>query len=119
MRPLILVCTLICPILAQPGQNTGNPPSQVRPAPVIRVTKDGTVWLNDQRTDASHVVETIQQRFGTVKVVYLRSEKETLWMPIAQVVNSLRSAKPPMNIDLVTTPEPPSPKAASPGRREP
>jgi hypothetical protein len=112
MRTLILGCWFICPILAQSTQNVGNPPAQVRPAPVISITKDGSVWINEQRTDASHVAETIQKRFGAAQVVYLRADKEVLWTPVAQVVTALKSAKPPMTVNLVTNTKPLSPNVS-------
>jgi biopolymer transport protein ExbD len=119
MRTLILGCTLICSLLAQSTQNAGNPPAQVRPAPVVTITKDEVVWLNEQRIGASRVAATVQQRFGAVEIVYLRADKETPWTSIVRVMTALSSAKPPMTVQLVTSPEPSSPKAAPPGRRQP
>ena len=109
MRTLILACTLTCQILAQRSQTAENRPAEVRPAPVVTITKDGTVWLNGQRTDASHVADAIQQQFGPVKVVYLQADKQSRWTPVVQVVTALRSATPPMTVNMVTTPEPSSP----------
>jgi biopolymer transport protein ExbD len=77
---------------------------------VVTIAKDGTVWLNGQRTDASHVADAIQQQFGPVKVVYLHADKQSLWTPVVQVVTALRSATPPMTVNMVTTPEPSSPR---------
>jgi biopolymer transport protein ExbD len=109
MRSLVLACTLTCQILAQ-SQRTENRPAPGRTAPVVSITKDGTVWLNSQRTDASGVTNAIRQRFGAVEVVYVRADKETRWTTIVQVVTALSAATPPMTVNMVTMPEPPTPR---------
>jgi len=109
MRSLVLACTLTCQILAQ-SQSTESRPDQGRTAPVVSITKDGTVWLNSQRTDASHVTNAIRQRFGTVEVVYVRADKETRWTAVVQVVTALNAAAPPPTVKMLTMPEPLTPR---------
>jgi len=111
MRTLIVACMLTFPVLAQPTPSPANPPAEASTLPVITITKDGAVWLNEQRTDTLQIAETIRQRFGAVNAIYLRADKETRWAPIAQAVATLNSAKPPMTVNLVTKLEPSDPKA--------
>src|SRR6476660_6354867 len=49
--------------------------------PVVTITKDGTIFLNEKPVNYNELKQSIQQRFGTAKGVYVRADKETIWEP--------------------------------------
>ena len=71
--------------------------------PVVSIQKDGTAFLNDQPVDINELKETIQQRYGKAKGVYVRADKDTIWDPIAQVTAALGAAG--YQVNMVTQPE--------------
>ncbi len=70
--------------------------------PVITLTKDGRLFLNDQSVNVNELAGEIQKRFGAGQAVYLRADKATIWDPMAQVISALDEAK--IKINLVTQP---------------
>jgi biopolymer transport protein ExbD len=71
--------------------------------PVVNITKDGTLYLNDKPVDINELPAEIQRRYSGATGVYLRADKETIWEPIAQVMSELSQAK--LQVNAVTQPE--------------
>jgi biopolymer transport protein ExbD len=71
--------------------------------PVVNITKDGTLYLNEKPTNFNVLPAEIARRFGDAKAVYLRADKDTVWEPIAQVMSELGAAK--LQVNVVTQPE--------------
>ncbi len=71
--------------------------------PVVNITKDGTLYLNEKATDINELPASIAARFGGATEVYLRADKEAIWEPIAQVMSELGKAK--FKVNVVTQPE--------------
>ena len=71
--------------------------------PVVNITKDGTLYLNEKETNINDLPAEIARRFDGATAVYLRADKETVWEPIAQVMSDLARAK--LQVNAVTQPE--------------
>ena len=71
--------------------------------PVVNITKDGTLYLNEKPVDINELPAEIQRRYSGATAVYLRADKETVWEPIAQVMSELATAK--LQVNAVTQPE--------------
>ena len=71
--------------------------------PVVNITKDGTLYLNDKEADINELAAAIHGRYPGATAVYLRADKETVWGPIAQVMAELNAAK--FQVNAVTKPE--------------
>jgi biopolymer transport protein ExbD len=80
---------------------------------VINVTKDARLFLNEKPVNINELVAQVQQRIGRNRQVYLRADKETPWNNVAQVMNELTTATPPIGINAVTQPDE---DAGKPGR---
>ncbi len=70
--------------------------------PVVTITKDGLISLNDKPTNINLLGESIRQRFPNAKSVFVRADRNTVFDPIAQVVSTLGEAK--IDVKLVTQP---------------
>jgi biopolymer transport protein ExbD len=83
--------------------------------PTVTVTKDGLTMLNgpggDKPINLNDLPNTIVQRFGKPKGVYVRADKEAIWDALAQVVSTLGTAG--MQVNMVTQPA----DTASQGRK--
>ncbi len=83
--------------------------------PVITITKNGLLYLNDQAININDIVPRVHQKFGTkVNAVYVRADKDAIWDVIAQVVSQLNEAH--LGINMVTQPEDNAEKLARQGR---
>ena len=71
--------------------------------PVVNITKDGTLYLNEKEVNINDLPAEIGRRFGGATAVYLRADKDTVWDPIAQVMSELGAAK--LQVNVVTQPE--------------
>ena len=71
--------------------------------PVVNITKDGTLYLNDKEVNFNELPTEISRRFSGATAVYLRADKETVWEPIAQVMAELGAAK--LQVNAVTKPD--------------
>jgi len=71
--------------------------------PVVNITKDGTLYLNETEVNINDLPAEIARRFSGAKAVYLRADKDTVWEPIAQVMSELGAAK--LQVNAVTKPE--------------
>ena len=70
--------------------------------PVITITKEGYLFLNDKEVNINEVGAAVKQRFGNVTGVYVRADKEAIWDVMAQVVSALNQAN--IQINVVTQP---------------
>jgi biopolymer transport protein ExbD len=70
--------------------------------PVINITRDGDLYLNDKPVNINDLGQIVQSRFRG-QAVYLRADKGTTWDPIAQVMSALNEAK--ITVNVVTQPE--------------
>ncbi len=58
--------------------------------PVITVTKNGDLYLNDKGVNINELGGVLRQRFGNnIKGAYVRADKEATWDVVAQVVSEL------------------------------
>jgi biopolymer transport protein ExbD len=71
--------------------------------PVVNITKDGTLYLNEKEVNHNELPAEIARRFNGATEVYLRADKETVWEPIAQIMSELGAAK--LKVNVVTQPE--------------
>jgi biopolymer transport protein ExbD len=71
--------------------------------PVVNITKDGMLYLNEKAVNINELPAEITRRFGDAKAVYLRADKDTVWDSIAGVMSELGAAK--LQVNVVTQPE--------------
>jgi biopolymer transport protein ExbD/biopolymer transport protein TolR len=71
--------------------------------PVVSVTRDGKLFLNEKPVNINQLSSEIGKRFKNQKFVYVRADKATTFDPIAQVISMLNDAK--LGIRLVAKPE--------------
>jgi len=71
--------------------------------PVVTVTKNGALYLNDKEANINDLAAAVRRRFGNVTGVYVRADKDAIWDVIAQVVSALNEAHI-KNINMVTQP---------------
>jgi len=70
--------------------------------PVITVVKEGMIYLNEEGVNINEMGNKVRQRFGKVKAVYVRADKEATWDVLAQVVAELSEQK--LVVNMVTQP---------------
>jgi biopolymer transport protein ExbD len=70
--------------------------------PVITITKNGWLYLNDKEININEVGAAVKQRFAGASAVYVRADKDTIWDVIAQVVSALNETG--IKINMVTQP---------------
>lgn len=78
--------------------------------PVITISKAGEIYLNERPGNINQLGKDVRERFKGAQAVYIRADKDTVWDPIAQVVNALGKAK--LEVRMVT-----QPLDRTPGRR--
>jgi biopolymer transport protein ExbD len=71
--------------------------------PVINITRNGELYLNDKTVNINELGDQVRQRFPNSKAVFLRADKATICDPIAQVISSLGEVK--LEVKVVTQPE--------------
>lgn len=71
--------------------------------PVVNITRNGELFLNDKPVNINEVASQIHQRFRNAKAVYVRADKSTIWDPIAQVIDML--AHSGLDVKMVAKPE--------------
>ncbi len=71
--------------------------------PVITVTKNGGLHLNETDVNINLLPAEVRKRFPGAKGAYVRADKEAIWDVVAQVISVLGEAKIPVNV--VTQPE--------------
>ena len=70
--------------------------------PVVTMTRDGRLYLNEQPVNINELAAAVRKRFGEGQAVYLRADKGTVWDPIAQVLSALGEAG--VKVNAVTQP---------------
>ena len=70
--------------------------------PVVTINKTGEIFLNEKPANINALGQDVRKRFQSAKAVYVRADKETIWDPIAQVVNILGKEK--IEVRMVTQP---------------
>jgi biopolymer transport protein ExbD len=70
--------------------------------PVVTITPDGELYLNESKVNINILGEEIRRRFPGTNSVYVRADKSTIWDPIAQVFSALGEAK--LEVRAVTQP---------------
>jgi len=70
--------------------------------PVVTITKNGELYLNEQPVNINLLPQEIRKRFAGAQEVYVRADKDTIWDVIAQVVSELGEAK--LAVNMVTQP---------------
>lgn len=75
----------------------------VEELPVVTITRDGELYLNENAVNINELAAQVRKRFGEAKGVYVRADKGTPWDPIAQVISELGVAK--FDVRVVTQPE--------------
>jgi biopolymer transport protein ExbD len=73
-----------------------------RELPVITITKNGWLYLNEKEININSLGAAVKERFGNVTSVYVRADKDTIWDVIAQVVSALNESG--IKINMVTQP---------------
>lgn len=71
--------------------------------PVVTLTRDGEISLNEKPANINELGEEIKRRFPGAKGAYVRADKNTTWDVLAQVVSALGEAK--IDVKMVTRPE--------------
>jgi len=71
--------------------------------PIVTVTKNGDIYLNEKQANINDLKDEIPRRFGTGKAVYVKSDKEVIWETLAQVVAELWAGG--FQVNVVTQPE--------------
>ena len=71
--------------------------------PVISITRNGELYLNETPVNINALGASVAERFGESQSVYVRADRLATWDPIAQVISELSEAK--MEVRMVTQPE--------------
>jgi biopolymer transport protein ExbD len=70
--------------------------------PVVTLTRDGRLYLNEEPVNINELAASIEKRFGKGQAVYVRADKATIWDALAQVISALGEAG--VEIAMVTQP---------------
>ncbi|MBZ5592270.1 MAG: biopolymer transporter ExbD [Acidobacteriia bacterium] len=73
-----------------------------RELPVIHMTRDGELYLNDKEINIYQISSVVKNRFPG-QAVYLRADRGATWDMVAQVMSALADAG--IQINAVTQPE--------------
>ena len=71
--------------------------------PVVNITKDGMLYLNDKEVNINDLPAEIARRFAGARAIYLRADKGAVWDSIATVMSELGAAK--LQVNVVTQPD--------------
>lgn len=71
--------------------------------PVVSLDRQGSLFLNDKPVNIHELGAEFKQRFPGSKAVYVRADRQTVYEPIAQVVDILGRAG--LDVRLVTQPD--------------
>ncbi len=82
--------------------------------PVVTLTRDGRLYLNEQPVNINDLPSALRARFGTGQAVFVRADKATIYDSLAQVVSALGEAK--FVVNLVTQPVDEADQPAKKGR---
>ena len=70
--------------------------------PVVTLTRDGRLYLNEQPVNINDLASAVEKRFGRGQEVFVRADKATIWDSVAQVFSTLGEAK--IRVKAVTQP---------------
>ena len=85
-------------------EGAGPPPrSTAEVMPVVSLTRNGTIYLNEKPTNIHELGRVIHERFATAKGVYVRADKETIWDALRQVLAILGQSG--FQVNMVTQAE--------------
>jgi biopolymer transport protein ExbD len=73
-----------------------------RDLPIVKITRDGDLYLNDQRVNINDLGPILKSRFRG-QSAYLLADKGAVWEPIARVMSELGDAG--IQVNAVTQPE--------------
>lgn len=76
--------------------------STTKQLPIVTVTKEGEIQLNEKPVKLVEMGDAIRKRFPSESAVYVRADKGTVWDVLAQVVSELGEAK--FTVQMVTQP---------------
>lgn len=76
--------------------------SSTQELPVVSITRNGELYLNESPVNINELGTVIEQQFGEQQAVYVRADRNTIWDVVAQVIEVLGSAG--MNVQAVTRP---------------
>ncbi len=74
----------------------------VEELPVITITKNGLLSLNEKDLNINEIGAAVRQRFGEPGAVYVRADKDAIWDVVAQVVSALDESK--LQVRMITQP---------------
>lgn len=70
--------------------------------PVVIISKNGTLYLNDKPVNIHDLANEVRQKYGKTAEVYVRSDKEAIFDVFAQVADQLQTDG--LKINVVTQP---------------
>jgi biopolymer transport protein ExbD len=73
-----------------------------RDLPVVTLTRDGHIQLNQQVVNINQLGATVEAKYGKGQAVYVRADKDATWDILAQVISVLGEAH--LNVNMVTQP---------------
>ena len=76
--------------------------SSAKELPVVTVSKEGEIQLNEKPVNLNLLGEAVRQRFPNETGVYVRADKGAVWEVLAQVVSELGEKK--FQVQMVTQP---------------
>ena len=76
--------------------------SSAKELPVVTVTKDGEIQLNEKQVNFNLLGDEVRRRFPNETAVYVRADKGAVWEVLAQVVGELGEKK--LQVQMVTQP---------------
>ncbi len=76
--------------------------SSAKELPVVTVTKDGEIQLNEKQVNFNLLGDEVRRRFPNETAVYVRADKGAVWEVLAQVVGELGEQK--LQVQMGTQP---------------
>jgi biopolymer transport protein ExbD len=76
--------------------------SSAKELPVVTVTKEGELQLNEKPVNFNLLGDEVRRRFPNETAVYVRADKGAVWEVLAQVVSELGEKK--LQVQMVTQP---------------
>ena len=74
----------------------------VRDLPIVKLTGDGEIYLNEKRVNINELGSTVKSRYRG-QPAYLKADKAATWELVAQVMSALGDAG--IQVNAVTQPE--------------
>ena len=80
--------------------------AQSTPTPVVSITKEGALYLNEKPVNIGVLAREIRRNFPTASEIYFRADKQTSFDAVTHVLSVLRAAKPPISVKLLDQKKP-------------